>query len=233
MDKQNDPLIETMARLRKIEQLTYEFLLGVSFELRTPATSILGFADILLEAPDAPLTGSQRDSLLSMRESARYLLRTVEGTLDTVKVGAGWLELEVEDVDLRQLLEQTRTIISEYITRSNSLTQNRWLEKSPTVEYNIPEELPPVELDKLRIERVLIEILLEAVRLNRKEQSQVTFSVMQNDNWVKFEIIDDGVGLPEHLTGYMPELSPAIKPIIERHGGNFAIEKRDKGWVVS
>jgi signal transduction histidine kinase len=161
-------------------------------------------------------------------------LRTWDSMFDLMKLETGGFELDIQEVDFKQLVERVMGLVSDYMkTIYGEMEESRQETVRPKVWYIMPAELPLVQIDKLRIERLLMEILLAAVQISRSRQGKVRVSVESEPDWLLVEISDNGVGLPEHLINYRPNLPLPSEAIVKKHGGNLSIKNRARGgWVV-
>ncbi len=89
-------------RLLELDRLKDEFVASVSHELRTPLTSIAGYAELMLETEHDT---TNRNHLEIIERNAERLLRLVSDLLFAARLQTGQLDLEVTDVDLRELVE--------------------------------------------------------------------------------------------------------------------------------
>ena len=90
-----------------------EFLANMSHELRTPMNHIIGFTELLLEKNFGDLNEAQTDYLSDVHDSSRHLLSLINDILDLSKVEAGRLDLQLCQVNLRGLLENSLVMIKE------------------------------------------------------------------------------------------------------------------------
>jgi len=90
-----------------------DFLANMSHELRTPLNHIIGFTELVIDQSFGPLNETQSDYLQDALESSRHLLSLINDILDLAKVEAGKQELELSEIDLRTLLENSLTMIRE------------------------------------------------------------------------------------------------------------------------
>ena len=77
----------------------------MSHELRTPLNAIIGFSEVLRERMFGELNERQAEYLEDIHTSGRHLLALIDDTLDLAKVEAGRVELQLEEVDVRECLE--------------------------------------------------------------------------------------------------------------------------------
>src|SRR5690606_21561510 len=88
-----------------------KFLATMSHELRTPLNAIIGFTGILLMKLPGPLTPDQDNQLNTIQSSAEHLLRLINDLLDLAKIGSGKVELNIESVDCRRIIEDAVTTL--------------------------------------------------------------------------------------------------------------------------
>jgi signal transduction histidine kinase len=96
-----------------------EFLANMSHELRTPLNHILGFTELVMDKSQGELNEMQEEFLRDVYNSARHLLSLINDILDLSKVEAGKLELELSEVDLPQLLEDSLVMFKEKSLKHN------------------------------------------------------------------------------------------------------------------
>ena len=162
-------------------------------------------------------------------------LRTWDSMFDLMKLETGGFELDIQEVDFKQLVERVIIIVSDYTkTIYGEPEKARPRMVKPEIGYIIPEELPCLQLDTLRVERLLTELLLAAVQVRRSRRGRVKFSVEWVQDWLVIEISDNGVGLPKHLINYRPNIPSIGAVVVERHGGKLEITHQAKGgWAVT
>ena len=78
----------------------------MSHELRTPLNSILGFADVMLEGLDGPLTENMNNDLGLIQKNGQHLLHLINDVLDMAKIESGKMNLNVEKFNLHELFEK-------------------------------------------------------------------------------------------------------------------------------
>ncbi|WP_409526064.1 PAS domain S-box protein [Nitrincola sp. MINF-07-Sa-05] len=99
-------LQEKNIELEKANNAKDNFLSTMSHELRTPLNAIIGFTGTLLMRLPGPLTEDQDKQLLTVQSSARHLLSLINDLLDLAKIGAGKIELNVEPLNCREIVEE-------------------------------------------------------------------------------------------------------------------------------
>jgi signal transduction histidine kinase/ActR/RegA family two-component response regulator len=166
------------------------FLATMSHELRTPMNGVLGCTQLL---QDTSLTESQRQLIQTMERSAQALLGLVNDILDFSKVEAGKLTLETAEVDLRSLIEDVVTLVSE-------LARQKGLALAVKVAPGVPQELRG---DPVRLRQLLFNLVGNAIKFT--ETGGVEVSVEQPESTgdmagrmlLRWSVTDTGIGMTE------------------------------------
>ena len=206
-----------------------EFMALASHELKTPLAAIKGYAQMSLRIADR----IQDDALLKylgiVDEQTRRMTALVAELLDVTHIQRGTLTLNKQQVDLRQLTEQT---VEEFQVTSPGFTFS----------VDVPESVVMVEADVLRIQQVLINLLENAVKYSGESRT-VEISLTPADEYATVEVRDYGIGVPldarEHLFEQFFRSSNIVqhhsglglglfvsKAIVAQHGGRIWFEAR-------
>jgi signal transduction histidine kinase/ActR/RegA family two-component response regulator len=186
-------LLSAKEAAEKANRAKSVFLANMSHELRTPLNAVLGFSQLMRNAPD--VTADQSESLEIITRSGEYLLSLISNVLDISKIESGRLELEESPVDVRQLIQSV-----------NSLMYVQALEKQLAFTLDEGAELPPCVLaDAPKLRQVLLNLLGNAIKYT--SHGGVTLRVRATpgdarrdagrDAGLRFEVIDSGRGIPE------------------------------------
>ena len=161
-----------------------EFLSRTSHELRTPMSSILGFAQVL-ELDLDKFEDTQKVAISQILKAGRHLLSLITDLLDISSIEAGGADLKLQVFDLRDVLSEAHDL-------SAPLIKSAGLE----FQYTPPETPIPVSGDRRRIVQVALNILTNAAKYNRNgEWVRLTVSVDQDI--ARVEIMDDGPGISD------------------------------------
>jgi len=168
--------------LRRADELKTELLHAVSHELRTPLASILASAGSLRQR-DVNWTDRERDEFASaIQEEALRLDRVVGNLLDLSRIENGTLVPHKAWHDVGALVEDVAG-------RMRPVTAGH------PVRLDVPEDLPPVELDYVEIGQVLSNLVENAAKFS-PPGSEIGIRVAREDGDIQFEVRDHGPGIP-------------------------------------
>jgi len=165
------------------------FLANMSHELRTPLNAVLGFSQLMKNAPD--VTSAQLEKLDIITRSGEHLLYLINSVLDIAKIESGRVMLEESLFDLRQMLEEMKSVMSVRATEKGLVFS---LEHSPDIPRTI-------SVDGGKLRQVLINLIGNAIKYTR--EGNVTLRAMVADRQtseparVRFEVEDTGPGIRE------------------------------------
>ena len=143
-----EKLKQTNRELARVSQLKSEFLASMSHELRTPLNSVIGFADLLQRQTEDQLSDRHRNYLETIEKSGQHLLSLINDILDLSKIEAGKTELDVSNVNITELCEESLLMIQ---PRADAKKINLMFLMSPQVKY--------VYLDRRKVQQILINLL--------------------------------------------------------------------------
>ncbi len=175
-------------KLKELDKLKGDFVNAVSHDLRTPLTSILGYAEFLEDGIGGPITESQRQFVAQITKGTKRLEGMVNDLLDFARLDAGTFRLHCEETDLamrvQELVESLRPQAEE---------------KHLTLSVQVPEGPLTRVLDPQRIERVLANLIGNALKFTA-EGGRIAVRVTEDDAGVLCEVEDTGIGIaPEDL----------------------------------
>jgi signal transduction histidine kinase len=178
-----DDLQKANVELGRLNDLKSRFLSIVSHDLRTPLTSIKGYAQVLNMQPD--LSNDQRAGFLKIiAKEADHLGGLINDLMDFVSIQAGKLRIERKPAPLKELL-------SELEARMKPQAEARKIAFS----VSSPEELPALSLDKRRIAQVLTNLVGNAFK-HTPEGGSVAVTAQAGAGEVMVEVRDTGEGIP-------------------------------------
>ncbi len=204
-------------QLERANRLKSEFLANVSHELRTPMNAIIGYSKLMLDGLDGELNSQQESDLQRVTTAADNLLGLINGLLDLSKIEAGRMEINVEEVDVRPIVEDVVALVRPH---SDS--------KDLDVRSDIAVDVPPILADRARFRQVLVNLMSNAVKFT--DTGAVTVSASSADGWVTISVSDTGIGISPEAQAYIfDEFRQADSSTTRRYGGTglgLAISKR-------
>ncbi|HBX57554.1 response regulator [Pseudomonas sp. UBA2684] len=197
-----------------------EFLANMSHEIRTPLNGILGFTNLLQKSELSP---RQQDYLGTIEKSADSLLAIINEILDFSKIEAGKLVLENIPFNLRDLLQDTLTILA-------PAAHEKQLELLCLAYRDTPLSLVG---DPLRLKQVLTNLVSNAIKFTR-EGSIVMRAMLEDESadraQLRISVQDTGIGLSEEdLRALFQAFSQADNSLSRQAGGTglgLVISKR-------
>lgn len=189
----NDSLAVERDRANEANRLKSSFLANMSHEIRTPMTAILGFSDILSAELSAKVSEQHYTFLRSINVSGKRLLNLINDILDLSKIEAGRLELQNEELDIRQETESAITPLA-FIAKQKGLA----LTLEPTLERLA------IKADRQRLNQILTNIISNAIKFTR--QGSITVSItLTEEKEARVEITDTGIGINEKFLPHLFE----------------------------
>ena len=187
-DENNKPagvivVIQDITEHVKLDNMRKEFVADVSHELKTPITSIMGYADTLLESEYDKEMQTKFLSVIS--SEARRMAKLVTDLLTLSRYDNKKITKEETEFDLGDLTKKCIERLKFEIEKKNH-----------HVECFVTANVPPVHADKYGIERVILNIITNAIKYTPENGIiKVYVGFVYNDAYIK--VIDNGIGIPE------------------------------------
>lgn len=231
-------LRERNEALQAADQLKSEFIANVSYELRTPLNTIIGFTEIVANEYFGPLNARQKEYTQGILDSSHHLLLLVNDILDLATIEAGHMQLELDRFDLHALLVGILAL-----TREHSLRRNL------TVHFECAPDIGWVEADERRIKQVLYNLMNNALKFT-PANGQISLGARRMGSEVAIWVSDTGIGIPEEEQAQVFERFvkgrnaqrqpgaglglPLVRSFIEMHGGHVELKSTpDHGTTVT
>ncbi len=176
-------ILRDITKEKEIDRMKTELVSLVAHELRSPLTSISGFAE-LLQDPDLSKDDIAEYSKIIKQESDR-LSDLVNKFLDLSRIEAGRVDFHPQPLQLNELIEGIL-----YVASSNAQTKNIKLD------VHLPENMAPVKVDAKLFSEVILNLLSNAVKYSPPE-TKVTLDLREEPNRVVLEVRDQGIGIPK------------------------------------
>ncbi|HEU5047959.1 MAG TPA: ATP-binding protein [Rickettsiales bacterium] len=235
-------LRERNEALSEADRLKTEFLANVSYELRSPLTSISGFSEMLTQNYFGTLSPKQREYMSGIHEASQHLMNLINDILDIASIEAGYMKLNISEFDIQAMLQSVVSLVSERMRESN-------------LQFNIecPDNIGRMAADETRIKQIIFNLLSNAIKYSNPG-GQVTLAAQvtgESGDELVFTIEDNGIGIsPEeqkeifnkfqrgsntstHKSGAGLGLS-MVKSFVALHGGRVELDSMPgRGTKVS
>lgn len=231
-------LRERNEALQAADQLKSEFISNVSYELRTPLNTIIGFAEILTNQYFGALNDRQLEYSNGILGSSNQLLLLVNDILDLATIESGHMVLEPTSFDLHAALVSILNLVRERARR-----------QSLTIEFDCPSEIGWIEADERRIKQVLFNLMSNAIKFT-PAGGMVTLGARRKGPEFQLWVKDTGIGIPsaeqEMVFDKFQKAKGAsrqpgaglglalVRSFVELHGGRVGLQSSaDQGTLVT
>jgi len=224
-----EELEQEESRREELDRLKDEFVLTASHELRSPLTSVQGFAELLMLDRDS-LTPQQAETVEIILDNCRHLVRLLNNLLDLARSDVGRLAIQPQPTEVAPLVEDVvRTMRAQTEAGHQSLRED------------VPPGLPLINVEPDRIRQILVNLLTNAHEYS-PEGASITVAARAVGAEVEISVSDNGQGIPEDQIGRIFDrftrgdagltqrvggtgLGLAIsKSLVELHGGSIEAE---------
>ena len=233
-------LRERNEALEQADRMKSEFVANISYELRTPLNSIIGFSEVLRGDMFGSLNERQSGYVDDILEASGSLLELINDLLDLATIEAGYMELEQSEFESRAMVASVA-----------SLYRERARQAHLKLVVDCPDDIGHVYADERRLKQVLFNLVSNAIKFTPAEGT-VTLGARRNDSDVVFYVSDTGRGIPqdeqdrifekfERGSGAAGPQSGVgaglglslVKSLVELHGGDVKLESSpDEGTSV-
>jgi len=221
-------LRERNEALETADQMKVDFVHHVSYELRSPLTTIIGFAHLLNDPSTGPLVPKQAEYLNYITTSTNSLFALINNILDLASIDAGAMTLELGAVDIRKTIDNAVEGVQDRLARDRI-----------ELRIDVGPNIGSFVADGGRVVQVLYNLLANAVGFSPPD-STITLSARRTDHNVVFAVTDRGPGIPtdvkdkvfdwfeSHSNGSRHRGAglglPLVKSFVELHGGRVRVD---------
>ncbi len=223
------------AALAAADRLKSEFVANVSYQLRTPLNTIMGFAEILTNQYFGTLNDKQQEYSRTILEASKKLLLLINDVLDLATIEAGRMALNIQPLAVRPLLHAARDMGKEW-ARAQQIE----------LVVDCEEETLSLEGDEGRLRQSLYNLISNAIQYT-PPGGRITLSAKRSKEpngkeQLELVVSDTGMGIPladqERIFGKFERANPQarqhgaglglalVKSFIELHGGSVHLESR-------
>ncbi|MBS0532217.1 MAG: PAS-domain containing protein [Proteobacteria bacterium] len=224
--------------LETADQMKVDFVHHVSYELRSPLTTIIGFAHLMSDPGTGPLTEKQAEYVNYITSSTDALLALTNNILDLATIDAGAMTLELGPVDIRKTIEAAKEGIQDRLTRDHIV-----------LTIDVDPNICNFTGDERRIVQVLYNLLANAVGFSPPDAA-IAVSARRTEHSVVFAVTDAGPGIAANLQDKMFDWFESysngsrhrgaglglslVRSFVELHGGKVRVESAvGKGTTVT
>ncbi|MHA6287726.1 sensor histidine kinase [Maricaulis sp. CAU 1757] len=229
-----EALRERAEALETSERIKTEFVEHVSYQLRTPLTTIGGYADMLAQGFAGDLSERQKEPMAAIQSAASHLAKLIDDILDVAAIDAGQLELDLGDVNLGDVCREA----AELVTARADHHQIK-------LEVEVADNVGLLRADRNRMKQVAMNLLSNALR-HVDTGGEVTIGARRAEDELTLWVADDGEGIaPEKQATVFDRFARGerggaglglalVKEIAQLHGGWVELQSEPgKGTVVA
>jgi PAS domain S-box-containing protein len=243
VQERTQQLEEAVSVAEASNQAKSEFLASMSHELRTPLNAIIGFSEVLREKYFGDLNEKQSEYIVDIVGSGKHLLSLINDILDLSKIEAGKMELDISEVKIGDLLQNSLVMIKE-----------KAMAHSLTLELQIAESINGTEIkaDERRLKQVMFNLLSNSAKFT-PDGGSIKVAARKEEKELIISVSDTGIGMTGQeqkrlfeafyqasggIKGKTPGTGLGLtitKSIVEKHGGKIWMESAgtNKGSIFT
>ncbi|PHR61167.1 MAG: tyrosine protein kinase [Robiginitomaculum sp.] len=219
-----DAYRERAEALEAADRLKTEFVGHVSYQLRTPLTTISGYAEFLQSGVAGELTDKQSEYIFAIQTASEELAKTFNDILDIAAVEADAVDLDLGDVEIYYLLENAL----DYVVTKVEDTQIKVVLECPT-------DIGIIRADEKRIKQIVQNLISNAIRFTKPGgniEIGASKDASGDGSGIRIWVKDDGIGIPAER---QPQVFESFKSTRGGTGLGLALVERfvaqHGGWV--
>lgn len=176
-------LREKNLALEATERLKLDFLANVSYQLRTPLSTIVGFTEILSKEYFGPLNARQKEYTSGMEEAGERLVALINDILDLSTIEAGYMTLDKAPVDVRRMLGDLQELTAEWARKERI-----------EVKLDVARGVGKVTGDERRLKQAFLNLIRNAIA-NTPAGGTISLGAESRDGEVLLRVTDTGHGI--------------------------------------
>lgn len=216
--------------LESIRRARDSVLANISHEFRTPLSAQLASIELLQDGLDEYDPEQVRSLVMSLKRGTQRLTSLIDNLLESVRIESGQLAIRKQHVSLHEVVQEAQNLIGTLLTQ-----------KYQKLEVDVPESLPNVEGDEVRLTQVFVNLIANANKY-APDYSTIRIGAHLYGNELYAWVEDEGPGIADSNfysiferftrgTSHEPEAGGLglglwiVKSIIDRHGGTIRAER--------
>jgi signal transduction histidine kinase len=236
-ERAENALRERAEALEAADRLKSQFLANVSYEIRTPLTSISGFAETLDLGIAGALLPKQREYIMDIRRSSQDLTAIIDAIIDLSAIDAGQMELRLAQVDVPSVFERVAQRILPALER-----------RDLGLNIELADDVNSITADQQRLEQILQHLLSNAIGFSNPKGT-ITMGARRKGSDLQMWVADRGKGIdpdfqPRAFERFQAKPMPGshrgaglglaiVKSFTELHGGHVVLQSRiNEGTTV-
>ena len=204
-------VMHDITNIRRLEKMRSEFVANVSHELKTPITSVKGFAETLLSGDVSDKETSDQFLRIIYDESER-LNRLITDLLELSKIEKQAMPLQITDVNVNEIINNSTQTISKFARDKN-------------ITLHLPDDSAGpvhVEADKDRLGQIVLNLVANAVNYT-SDNGEIFINVEEHTSKIVIWVRDTGMGIPEESLDRLFERFYRVDQARSRHSGGTGL----------
>jgi signal transduction histidine kinase len=194
-------------KLEEANKHKSQFLANVNHELRTPVSAIIGYARLVQRETEGQISALQRENLQDLLHNAERLLNQIDSLLEFSKIEAGKVEMHVEPVQVREVIQAAISTIEPTLNGSNV-----------RIIREIASDMPALNTDREKLRQIILNLLDNSVKFT--ERGEIKIAASQQNGSFKLAVSDTGIGIQKE------DLNKIFE---EFHRGDLSSTKQYRG----
>jgi signal transduction histidine kinase/PAS domain-containing protein len=191
VEERTRQLEETAIEANAANQAKSDFLASMSHELRTPLNAVIGFSQVLDEQIFGQLNEKQAEYVTNILSSGQHLLLLINDILDLSKIEAGKAQLELSEVRIAPLIQDSLLMIKEKAAKKHI---------ELVTDVNPAAEALELQIDARKIKQVLFNLLSNAVKFT-PDDGRISIEANRNNGHLSVSVSDSGIGIAHEAQG--------------------------------